>query len=83
MVNNNLKADDMDSGETTGVLEPLRNGFRIVTSKFGFARYNTAATTVLGFNNTRLQQAFSFADGAEAVLVQLPNPRSSILATIF
>jgi hypothetical protein len=76
---NNLKADDKDSVETS-VVQPIRDGFRTVTSKIGLPRFTTteAAFPAWRAADTNLQAKLVFTgDGADTVTFFLPNIKIS------
>lgn len=66
---NNLKTDDKDTGSATNLVEPIRNGFRKCTFKFGFPRYLSIAETIQALTaaDTALQATMNLTDGADAV----------------
>jgi len=71
-LNNNLSDPTFASGSTL-TLEPIRNGFREVTLKLTFPRYE--ADTLLGYydNNTELQADLKFANGSKQFNILLPR----------
>lgn len=76
-VDNNLKSDDKDSGDVSYVLEPLRNGFRKVTAKFGLARYLTSSPTAdlrtWKTAGTRLQALLVLTNGTDSYTIRIPE----------
>lgn len=80
-VDNALQADAKDSSDPLYVLDPLRNGVRVVTCKLGLARYlSTAPTTSLrGWKTagTRLQAMLVLASGSDSYTMYLPDCKIS------
>lgn len=71
-LNNNLSDPTFASGSTL-TLEPIRNGFREVTLKLTFPRYE--ADTLIGYynDNTELQADLKFASGTKQFNILLPR----------
>lgn len=78
---NNLQTDAKDSSDPVQVIEPIRNGFRTVTTKLGLARYRTSDVTdsLYGWKvgSTRLQSLMTLSSGSDSFIMQFPEGKIS------
>lgn len=75
-----LQTDAKDSTSAVYVLEPLNNGFRVVSIKLGLARYNTANNPTGSISlwrsaGTRLQAQLSLVSGGDSFTINIPEAK--------